>query len=100
MRSVRSLRRMGRDRMTPNIYLLLSVLIAGNLVQAAALAWLWARVTAAPTHADLDGLRADIRATTARVGELATTVAGLDATAEQTLESVRMIQTYLMERER
>jgi hypothetical protein len=53
-----------------------------------------------PTHADLDGLRLDIRATTARVGDLATTVAGLDATAEQTLESVRVIQSYLMEHAR
>lgn len=82
------------------LYVIIAVLIAAQLVTTALAAWLWARVTAMPTHADLDGLRLDIRATTARVGELATTVAGLDATAEQTLESVRVIQSYLMERER
>lgn len=77
---------------------LITLLIVAQICTSALCAWLWARVTAMPTHADLDGLRNDIRATTMRVGELATTVAGLDATAEQTLESVRMIQSYLMER--
>lgn len=84
---------------TPNaLYVVIGVLVAAQLATTALVVWLWARVTAMPTHADLDGLRADVRDTTARVGELATTVAGLDATAEQTLESVRMIQSYLMER--
>lgn len=83
---------MGPD-MTANIYVLLAVLIAGLLVQAAALAWLWARVTAMPTHQDLEGLRRDIQKMSGRVERL-------DATAEQTLESVRVIQSYLMERER
>lgn len=83
-----------------NLHLVIAVLVAAQLLTTALAAWLWARVTAMPTHADLDGLRADIRATTAQVGNLATTVAGLDATAEQTLESVRVIQSYLMERER
>lgn len=82
------------------LYIIIAVLIAAQLATTALAAWLWARVTVMPTHADLDGLRLDIRATTARVADLATTVAGLDATAEQTLESVRVIQSYLMEHNR
>jgi hypothetical protein len=79
---------------------LITLLIVAQICTASLCAWLWARVTAMPTHADLQGLRVDIRATTTRVSELAETVAGLDATAEQTLQSVRVIQSYLMERER
>lgn len=80
--------------------IVIAVLILAQLINSALCAWLWARVTGMPTHADLQGLRVDIRANSAQVGELATKVAGLDATAEQTLESVRVIQSYLMERER
>lgn len=79
--------------MAPTIDLLLAVLLAGLLAQASALAWLWARVTAMPTHQDLEGLRRDVQTMSGKVERL-------DATAEQTLESVRVIQSYLMERER
>lgn len=81
-----------------HLYILIATLVLSQIATSALAAWLWARVTAAPTHADLDGLRHDIRGTTDRVGELAETVAAQGATAEQTLASVRVIQSYLMER--
>lgn len=81
-----------------HLYILISALVLAQICTSALAAWLWARVTAAPTHADLDGLRHDIRGTTERVGELAETVAAQGATAEQTLASVRVIQSFLMER--
>ncbi len=80
-----------------HLYILIAVLVVAQILTSSLAGWLWARVTTAPTHADLQGLRRDIQDTTESVGHLAERVAAQGAMAEQTLASVRVIQSYLME---
>lgn len=81
-----------------HLYVLIAVLVLAQMCTLALLGYLWARVSGAPTHRDLQSLRDDVRAMTDRVGELAETVAAQGATSSQTLAMVTVIQSFLMER--
>lgn len=88
-----------------HLYILLSVLVLAQIVTSALAAYLWARVSAAPTHGDLnalrediDSVRDDIASVRDRVAEVAQTLAKQTASSEQTLATVTLIQGYLLER--
>lgn len=87
-----------------HLYILLSVLVLAQIVTSALAAYLWARVSAAPTHGDLKGLRDDIdsvrddiASVRDRVGAVAEAVASQGTAGQQTLKTVEMIQSYLLE---
>lgn len=95
-----------------HLYILLSVLVLAQIVTSALAAYLWARVSAAPTHKDLTAVREkidtvrddvasvrdDIASVRDRVAEVAQSVASQKASSDQTLATVTLIQGYLLER--